>query len=83
MLFLCLVLLLEFNQSIIKHQSCSICSPELSLFLITARHDADNLNKMKNLASKIIGDKMKVRQSNLCLDGLAHLQLFKKNSFYV
>lgn len=28
-----------------------------------ARHDADNLNKMKNLASKIIGEKMKKKEA--------------------
>jgi hypothetical protein len=27
---------------------------------ISARHEADNWNKIKNLASKAIGDKMKV-----------------------
>ena len=28
--------------------------------LISARHDADNWNKLKNMASKAIGEKMKV-----------------------
>ncbi len=36
---------------------------EIFKCLVSARHDADNLNKMKNLASKIIGEKMKVHST--------------------
>ena len=30
--------------------------------IFTARFDADNLNKLKNMVSKVIGEKMKVRK---------------------
>ena len=32
--------------------------------LFPARFDADNLNKQKNMASKVIGEKMKVREND-------------------
>jgi seryl-tRNA synthetase len=39
------------------------------LVYFTARFEADNLNKAKNLVSKVIGDKMKVIQIfYLCLE---------------
>jgi hypothetical protein len=42
-----------------KDQASLKCAYQIdSRFL--ARFDADNLNKLKNLASKIIGEKMKV-----------------------
>ena len=33
--------------------------------IFTARFDADNLNKLKNMVSKVIGEKMKVRKLGL------------------
>ena len=60
------------------------------LYFFSARHDADNLNKMKNLASKIIGEKMKVKKNYMLLnfqvvyrsDFLFNFQVVYRSGFF-
>ena len=40
-----------------------------------ARHDADNWNKLKNMASKIIGEKMKVSDKSFYILNSLHIFL--------
>ena len=44
------------------HKKSVFVSLSRNVPLFTARFDADNLNKLKNMVSKVIGEKMKVRK---------------------